>query len=131
MSKKYAAYPGRWSPFHKGHEYIIRKALDEGKPVLIWVRDTPLSESDPYTVEERIEMISKVFEGEDVVVEGIRDIESVNIGRRVGYGVNRYDSPEDIEGISATQIRKMMSEGNEEWKTFVPEAIAEYLEKDK
>jgi len=127
-NKKYSMFLGRWSPFHEGHNYIIRQALDKGKSVWIAIRDTPLTEWDPYTANERLEMIRSHYEDEDVVVTIVPDIESVNIGRKVGYDINRYDAPKDIEGISATQIRKMMSEGDKEWKNRVPKAIADYLE---
>lgn len=127
MAKKYSLYIGRWQPYHNGHDYIVRKALDDGKSVWIAIRDTPITEWDPYTAEERLEMISAHYKNEDVVVTIVPDIESVNIGRKVGYEVNRYDAPENIEGISATQIRKMMAEGDSTWKEKVPKMVADYL----
>ena len=120
---------GRWSPFHKGHAYIIQQAIDKGDPVVIAVRDTPLSSSDPYTLEQRLEMISAAYKDEDVVVIPIPDIKGVNIGRKVGYEINRYDAPAEIEGISATEIRKLMVAGDKSWKEKVPAPIAEYLER--
>jgi len=129
MSKKKSAlFIGRWQPLHNGHDFIIRKALDEGKSVLIAVRDTPISEWDPYTVQERIDMIKQTYANEDVEVIEIPDIESVNIGRKVGYAVNRYDAPENIEGISATQIRSKMQNNDLSWKDNVPKEIAKYLD---
>lgn len=127
MSKKYSLFIGRFQPLHWGHDYIIRQALDKGRSVWIAVRDTPITEFDPYTAEERVEMISENYKDEDVVVTIVPDIESVNIGRKVGYDVNRYDAPKDIEGISATQIRDMMGNSNQEWKTKVPKIIADFL----
>jgi adenylyl-sulfate kinase len=124
---KYALFIGRWQPFHNGHQHIIQQALDAGKKVAIACRKTPITESDPYTVEERIEMISNVYRGKPVIVIPIPDIESVNIGRKVGYDVVRYDAPDDIEGISATQIRSMMDNGDDSWKTKVPREIAKYI----
>ena len=123
-----ALFIGRWQPFHNGHEYIIRQALDAGDPVAIGVRNTPISEWDPYTVAERIDMLEGHFKNDDVVVFEMPDIKSVNIGRKVGYGVVRFDSPEDIEGISATGIRKAMAEGDPSWKNTVPPSVARYLE---
>lgn len=127
MSKKYSLFIGRWQPLHYGHDYIIRQALDEGKSVWIAIRDTPITEWDPYTAQERLEMISAHYADDDVVVTIVPDIESVNIGRKVGYDVNRYDAPEDIEGISATQIRDLMSKGDATWKEKVPKMVADYL----
>lgn len=130
-NKKYALYIGRFSPFHLGHDYIIRKKLDEGKSVLIACRDTLISEQDPYSAEERVQMISEHYKDDDVKVIVMPDIESVNIGRKVGYDINRYDSPENIEGISATQIRQMMDDNNNDWKNKVPKAIADFLTNKK
>lgn len=125
--KKYSAFFGRFSPFHNGHDYIIKQALNAGKSVWIAIRNTPITEGDPYTAQERLEMISAYYKDDDVIVTIVPDIESVNIGRKVGYNVNRYDAPEDIEGISATQIRKLMSAGDTAWKDKVPKIIADYL----
>jgi adenylylsulfate kinase len=127
MSKKYSLFIGRWQPFHNGHDYIVRQALSEGKSVWIAIRDTPITEWDPYTAQERLEMISAHYSEQDVVVTIVPDIESVNIGRKVGYDVNRYDAPEDIEGISATQIRELMLKGDSTWKEKVPKLVADYL----
>ncbi len=124
---KYAFFIGRWQPFHNGHDYIIRQALDAGKAVLIGVRDTPVSEADPFTMEERVEMLERHFAGQEVKVMPMPDIESVNIGRKVGYGVNRYDAPEHIEGVSATEIRKLRAAGDQSWEERVPPAIVEYI----
>jgi adenylylsulfate kinase len=129
--KKYSLFIGRWQPFHAGHAFIIQQALNVDRNVLIAVRDTPIGPSDPYTVEERIEMIEKHYHG--LVKEGvvkvmmIPDIESVNIGRKVGYEVIRYDAPENIEGISATGIRKAMSEGDHSWEERVPSGVADWF----
>jgi adenylylsulfate kinase len=129
MKKKYAMYIGRWQPFHNGHDYIIRKALDSGKNVLIAVRDTPITEKDPYSAEERVKMIEEHYKGESVEVVVIPDIESVNIGRAVGYEVVQYDAPENVEGISATEVRRLMAIGNDKWKEKVPTSVARHLEK--
>ncbi len=125
--KKYAAFLGRYQPFHNGHDYIVKQALEDGKSVWIAIRDTPVTESDPYTAQERLDMISAHYKNDDVIVTIVPDIESINIGRKVGYDVNRYDAPEDIKGISATQIRDMMLNGDIEWKNKVPKIVADYL----
>lgn len=98
---------GRWQPLHAGHQHIIRQALEKG-PVAIGVRDTEISDANPFSVAQRIATISEAFAGEDVQVFGMPDICSVNIGRKVGYDIVRYDAPEDIEAISGTAIRAEM-----------------------
>jgi len=125
-----ALFIGRWQPFHNGHDYIIRQKLDEGKPVLIAVRDTPIDEKNPFTVQQRMDMIRLAYAGDDVRVICIPDIESVNIGRGVGYDVNEYKVPEDIEGISATQIRQALA--GSDWEKIdrtVPKGVSLYLKK--
>ena len=57
----YSLFIGRWQPFHEGHKKLIGTVLAEGKPVVIAVKDTLISEKNPYTVAERIDMISKVY----------------------------------------------------------------------
>ena len=127
-----ALFIGRWQPFHNGHDYIIREKLREGIPVLIAVRDTPIDLGNPFTLEERMDMIRMAYVGEDVQVISIPDIESVNIGRNVGYAVNEYQVPENIKGISATQIRKLMAENNwEEIAKLVPVGVLNFLSQNR
>ncbi len=102
--KRYALFIGRWQPFHNGHKYLIDQALLQGRHVCVAIRDTEISEKNPFTVEQRKEMIWRVY-GDSVKTIVIPDIESINIGRKVGYEVNRIDAPEQITRISGTSIR--------------------------
>lgn len=102
--KKYALFIGRWQPFHKGHQFLINKVLAKGKNVCVAIRDTKLSDKDPYSAEQRIEMIKRVY-GEKIKIIIIPDIESINIGRDVGYEINYIDVPKHISKISGTKIR--------------------------
>ncbi len=103
--KRYALFIGRWQPFHLGHKYLIDQALKQGKHVAIAIRDTELSESNPFTYEQRKEMIKRVY-GKRVKIFKICDIESINIGRKVGYAVNRIEVPQEIKQISGTKVRE-------------------------
>lgn len=97
---------GRWQPFHTGHKDLIDTVLNEGGKVLIAVRDTPVSEKNPYTTAERIENIKKHFKGNpDVEVISIPDIKEVCYGRDVGWGIRRIRLKKQTEEISATKIR--------------------------
>ncbi len=124
-------YIGRFSPYHKGHDYIIRKSLDAGKNVVIAIRDTPITDKDPYTSFERHKMLKRQFEREikedRVRIITIPDIESVNIGRKVGYDVIRFDVPEQVGAISATEIRQRMKDDDTSWEACVPTRVANYL----
>jgi len=100
-----AFYIGRWQPFHKGHDYIIRQSLEMGIPVLIGIRDMNKESKNPHSADKIKENIEKHFKNEDVKVIIIPNIRSVNIGRKVGYDIVKVDAPKEIEDISATKIR--------------------------
>lgn len=102
---KYILYIGRWSPFHNGHKYIIDSALKSGHNVCIAIRDTEISETDPYPAWVRKEMIVEVYKHykDRVRVIIIPNIEMVAIGREVGYAI--MEIPENIQKVSATSIR--------------------------
>jgi nicotinamide mononucleotide adenylyltransferase len=126
--KKYAAFIGRWQPMHKGHMWLIKKKLDQGIPCVIFVRDIPPDEKNPFTTEETISMIEAAFTGEAVIVQAISDVESINWGRGVGYETNEFKPPEDIKRISATDIRNRIKTGDDSWRDFVNSYVADWLE---
>lgn len=107
---KYSLFIGRYQPLHKGHITLIRKVLDEGKNVCIALRDTPISNTDPYSIAERTVMVEKVFKEEiiskKIIVISIPDIEEVCYGRRVGWGIRELELDKETEAISATAIRE-------------------------
>lgn len=111
-SGEWAMFIGRWQPWHPGHRWLIDQALDEGKKVLLCIRDVPVSDKNPWTAQEILMNLST--ELKDLVEEGklsimkIPDIESINIGRGVGYDVIEHVPPQDIHDISATKIREQM-----------------------
>ncbi len=117
--KKFALFIGRWQPFHNGHKYLIDQALAKGENVCVAIRNTEISHKNPFTVEQRTEMIQRVY-GNKVEVAVIPDIKSINIGRKVGYDVNRIDPPCDIAKISGTNIR----EGKD---SSTPPEVGEYI----
>lgn len=100
----HSLFIGRWQPLHKGHKKLITKVMDEGKKVLIAIRDTPISENNPYTVEERKKMIRGAF-GKDVRIITIPDISEVVYGRKVGYKIRRIRLDSQTEEVSGTKIR--------------------------
>ncbi len=109
---KYAMFIGRWSVWHAGHRWLIDQALNEGKNVLLCIRDVEPDEKNPWTAHEVLMNLSR--ELHDLLNEGkikiiiIPDIESINIGRGVGYDVIEHTPPQDIHDISATKIREQM-----------------------
>ena len=98
--------PGRWQPLHVGHEWLIQRELNLGKRVVVGIRDTPVSESDPYSTDVRKRMIEYRYEGEEVEVWVMPDIEAISYGRKVGYEVREADDiPPEVFAVSATGVR--------------------------
>ena len=110
--KQYSMLVGRYQPFHEGHRWLMNQCLDEGKNVLICVRDIEPDEKNPFTSEQVYQNISN--EIEDLISDGrvkvivIPDIESVNFGRGVGYDIIEHIPPQEVSDISATKIREQM-----------------------
>jgi hypothetical protein len=109
MSKKYAMYIGRWQNWHKGHEWLIRQQMDQGKNIWVAIRDVEVDENNPKTAQEVFQMlIQEPFFNENfdkILLSIIPDIESVNYGRGVGYDVIYHEPPADVAVISGTAIR--------------------------
>lgn len=107
---KYSMFIGRWQPWHKGHRWLIDQRLNEGKNVLVCIREVSKDDSNPYNpkdVKENIENeLSDLIESNRVKIIIIPDIESVNYGRGVGYEIIEHVPPQNIGEISATKIRK-------------------------
>lgn len=118
-SGKWAMFIGRWQPWHDGHRWLIDQALNEGKKVLLCVRDVPVSDKNPWTAQEIL--MNLASELKDLVEEGrlqimkIPDIESINIGRGVGYDIIEHIPPQEIHDISATKIREQMKREEKIW----------------
>lgn len=101
-------FVGRWQPFHKGHQRLIESVLKKGKPVIVAIRDTEISHSNPYTVYERWTMIQKalVQYGELVKIVVIPDIDEICYGREVGYAIRNIELDQKTHAISGTKIRE-------------------------
>jgi cytidyltransferase-like protein len=110
--KQYSMLVGRYQPFHEGHRWLMNQCLDEGKNVLICVRDIEPDEKNPFTSQQVYQNISN--ELEDLISDGrvkvivIPDIESINFGRGVGYDIIEHVPPQEVGDISATKIREQM-----------------------
>jgi cytidyltransferase-like protein len=101
---------GRFQPWHKGHRTLFEKILEKEGQVCICIRDTQgTSEKDPLdaeTVALRInDDLSTDFEGKYQIVI-LPNITGVYYGRDVGYKVEQIKLDDEIEAISATNIRK-------------------------
>ena len=109
---KYSMFIGRWQPWHQGHRWLIDQRLNEEKNVLLCIRDVEPDEKNPWTAHQILMNLSS--ELQDLIEAGrlrimiIPDIESINIGRGVGYDVIEHVPPQEIHDISATKVREQM-----------------------
>jgi hypothetical protein len=112
--KQYSMFIGRWQPWHSGHRWLIDQRLNEGKNVLICIRDIEPNEQNPFTALEvmnniNLELWNEINEGRVMVII-IPDIESVNFGRGVGYDIIEHLPPQEVSEISATKIREQLKQ---------------------
>jgi cytidyltransferase-like protein len=109
---QHALFIGRWQPLHLGHQEMFKQAINEGKNVLIAIRDIKPDEKNPFTAEQvkqNIEEFYKDLISEEIVkVMVIPDICSIEFGRGVGYDIIERIPPQEIHDISATKIREQM-----------------------
>lgn len=109
---QYSMFIGRWQPLHEGHKALFNGALNEGKNVLICIRDGAVNEKNPFTSTQVLETISTFYH--DLIEQGrvkvmiIPDICSVEFGRGVGYDIIEHIPPAEIGEISATKIREQL-----------------------
>jgi cytidyltransferase-like protein len=107
---QYAMFIGRWQPLHPGHKAMFQQAINDGKKVLIAIRDIEPDEKNPWTPNEV--MLNIHSEIRDLVSERlakiiiIPDICSVEFGRGVGYDIIEHIPPTEIANISATAVRE-------------------------
>jgi nicotinamide mononucleotide adenylyltransferase len=105
---------GRWQPWHSGHRWLIDQRLNEGKNVLICIRDVKPDEKNPFAAHEvHTNILKELWEliaEERVKVVVIPDIESVNFGRGVGYDIIEHIPPQEVSEISATKIREQLKQ---------------------
>jgi phosphopantetheine adenylyltransferase len=112
--KQYSMFIGRWQPWHAGHKWLIDQRLEQGKNVLILIRDIVPDEKNPFTALEvskniNTELWDYIIQGR-IVVMIIPDIESVNFGRGVGYDIIEHIPPQEVSEISATKIREQLKQ---------------------
>jgi adenylylsulfate kinase len=112
-TNQYAMFIGRWQPLHSSHQALFQQALNEGKNLLICIRNGQVNEKNPFTPEEvkrNIEDVYALLVNSGIMkVMIIPDIFSVNFGRGVGYDIVEYVPPTEIAEVSATKIREQLT----------------------
>jgi len=109
---QFAMFIGRFQPLHESHKALFKEALNEGKNVLICIRDGEVNEKNPYSseqVKENIEDVYALLVNSGIMkVITIPDICSVEFGRGVGYDIIEHIPPTAIGDVSATKIREQL-----------------------
>lgn len=97
---------GRFSPFHKGHEFIVNTALNLSEEVYILVGSSMESRSikNPWTFHERCEMIESVF--------------PENINKRITV-LPILDYPYNDNKWKAS-VRSVVNSKSRSWSNFPP-----------
>lgn len=64
---KYLVFIGRFQPFHMGHKFVVDEALKNAENVIMLIgsANMPRSLRNPFTVEERSQMIKGAYNKED------------------------------------------------------------------
>ena len=98
---------GRFQPFHEGHFELFKKILEKTGQVVIMVRHCD-GDENPYpfkTVRRKIIKRLREYRGMFEIIR-VPNITNICYGRDVGYLIEKISLPENIESISATEIRK-------------------------
>ena len=107
---KTGVFVGRFQPFHDGHKRCVEHILENNDRCLILLRDTEISEKNPFDVEQRKALICAQFpDSSRIDIQTVKDEGAdltVYIGRDVGYKLIQLDAA--TEAISATDIRKKL-----------------------
>jgi phosphopantetheine adenylyltransferase len=110
----YSMFLGRWQPLHDGHKQLFDQELSLGKNICIMIRETPVSEKNPFTSEQVKSNIEENYRdlvnSGRVIVMVVPNITSINFGRGVGYDIVEHVPPTEISEISATKIRQSLKE---------------------
>ena len=140
--KRIALFPGSFDPFTKGHKNIVERTLQSLADEVIIAVGKNAEKKGAQTVEQRIETIQKIFEGEgrvrvvaydgltidfaksvnaDFIVRGVRNVKDFEYEREIA-DVNRqlsgiesvllYTQPE-YASISSSIVRELMSYGKD------------------
>ena len=106
---------GRYQPWHDGHTALFRQAHAKTGQVCIMIRDTEgTDDKNPFSF---IDVKNRIIENlslhgfhhlVDFVVIEVPNITNITYGRDVGYKIEQEFLGEEIEAISATEIRKNM-----------------------
>jgi nicotinamide mononucleotide adenylyltransferase len=102
---------GRWQPWHEGHTELFKRAHSKTGQVAIMVRESDRNKNNPHSFALRELFIKQALQREgyyirkDFIVIPVPNIVNITYGRDVGYIIEQEVLDENIEAISATEIR--------------------------
>ena len=111
---------GRWQPWHDGHRALFERCVAKTGQVIIQVRDVEGSsggkdqDDNPFDWNEVCANIEKDLNicgysrGEEYEIMLVPNITNITYGRGVGYSFEEEIFDNEINAISATQIRSEM-----------------------
>ena len=154
---KRGIFVGRFQPFHKGHLGAIKKIVNEVDELVIIVGSSQYSHrlDNPFTAGERITMIRRALEEEEIQLSKIWIIpvpdvhqHALWVSQIIGYSP-KFDVVYTSEPLThrlfmesgfrvelvppikrdvylATEIRKRMLAG-EDWQELVPKSVVKFI----
>jgi len=103
---------GRFQPWHRGHTELLKRGLAKTGQVVILLREQDGTDKNPYTFEEREAIIKEALAEElgpqdfnRIDIVRVPNITHITYGRDVGYTIEQEHLDEEIESISASDIR--------------------------
>lgn len=151
MNKKIAVFPGSFSPFTKGHESIVLRALPLFDEIIISIGINP-SKNEYFSLEERVKWIETIFSQEKKVkvmkyegltidhcfsvkakyiLRGLRDSHDFKYEKgisQMNYSLNNkietifIITESKFSHISSTLVRDIIKNGGDV-SQFIPEEI--------
>ena len=95
---------GRFQPWHEGHRELFKRAHGKTGQVVIMVRDTGERWFDQPDI--IVDLLGHGYEYDvDYIIMHVPNIVNITYGRGVGYKIEQEHLGEEIEKISATEIR--------------------------
>jgi len=95
---------GRFQPWHDGHTELFKRAHSKTGQVAIMVRDTGEGYHDSVDVKIKLSNAGFLYDV-DYIIMDVPNIVNITYGRDVGYKIEQEHFDEEIESISATEIR--------------------------
>lgn len=150
-----ALFIGRFQPFHKAHLSDVKLALKGCDKVIIAIGSSQesLTKENPFSYEEREEMIEKTLKAHKILEYDIIPVPDINEDEKWADHVKKVVPEFDVvytgndfteklfkekgvkvrkialvPNINATEIRDRIVKGDN-WKELVAEEISEYIEK--